>query len=136
MCTSVCVYAVVDCGSLPNPPNGTVSLSSTLFGSMAEYQCNRDSILVGSRVRECTATGEWSPTEPACEGTLTSLPAHKTVKLFMITCHIYHHTLDISVVCSLCHENANCINFGEQTYRCVCVGGFQGDGINCRGEKN
>lgn len=33
----------------------------------------------------------------------------------------------------VCDENAQCINT-EGSYRCMCIQGYTGDGINCEGK--
>ncbi len=60
------VYTAADCGSLTNPANGSVSLTMTTFGSMANYSCSNPSYLLGDAVRTCQADGMWSGSEPAC----------------------------------------------------------------------
>jgi hypothetical protein len=66
--------AVVDCGTLTDPANGSVSLSGTTFGSQAFYTCEdghgfpeSSSDLV---TRECLVSG-WSGLEPTCERKLS-----------------------------------------------------------------
>ena len=52
---------------------------------------------------------------------------------------VYFHLLvftDIFAVCDLCHPRATCIQQGPLQYGCECVGGFEGDGINCTGEES
>jgi len=46
-------HAVVDCGDLPDPPNGQVADPQTIFGSDATYSCNLGYTLVGISVRTC-----------------------------------------------------------------------------------
>ena len=57
----------VDCGSLPNPGNGGVSLSGTVFGSVATYNCNDGFTLEGETTRQCESSGLWSGTPPTCK---------------------------------------------------------------------
>ena len=62
---------VVDCGSLTDPANGQVDLTSgTTFGQTATYSCNTAYNLVGDSTRTCQATGVWSGSAPTCEGML------------------------------------------------------------------
>ena len=59
----------VDCGSLINPINGLVDTSSrTTFGSTATYTCDTGYTLSGSQSRTCGADGNWTSSEPFCEG--------------------------------------------------------------------
>ena len=79
VCVCVCSYVhtsirtfllltVVDCGTLPNPSNGSVShTAGTTVGQTATYSCNTGYNLVGDNNRTCGATGEWSGSEPTCE---------------------------------------------------------------------
>lgn len=69
----------VDCGSLPDIPNGQVKfIPDTKFGSRAVYSCDSGHILVGNSKRTCQANGEWSGQEPVCErvdcGNLPDIP--------------------------------------------------------------
>lgn len=59
----------VDCGSLDDPTNGMVALSSTLRGSEAVYTCADNYTLMGVATRVCTDSGDWSEEVPLCEGT-------------------------------------------------------------------
>ena len=79
-CLSVCLsiikitfapYAVVDCGELDDPDNGQVSLDETTFESIATYTCDPGFILTGNTVRICQENGNWSDSEPTCDGHLT-----------------------------------------------------------------
>ncbi|HJL00732.1 MAG TPA: EGF domain-containing protein [Polyangiaceae bacterium LLY-WYZ-15_(1-7)] len=57
----------VDCGSLPSPTNGSVSFSSTTFGSIASYSCDSGFMMTGGDVaRTCQAEGTWSGNAPMC----------------------------------------------------------------------
>lgn len=59
--------AVVDCGLLPNPPNGMVTHpSGTQVGATAEYSCNDGFMLSDMTVRVCLPSGIWSGVEPTC----------------------------------------------------------------------
>lgn len=56
-----------DCGSLVPPLHGDVDTSSgTQFGDLASYTCDTGYRLVGTNVRNCTATGDWSLSQAAC----------------------------------------------------------------------
>ena len=58
--------STVDCGSLPNPVNGHVTLSGTSLGSTAHYICNPLYGVVGSTSRVCQSNGTWSKEESYC----------------------------------------------------------------------
>ena len=61
------VNAVVDCGILQNPANGTVTVAETTFGSTASYSCSGSNyLLVGAAERTCQANGMWSESIPKC----------------------------------------------------------------------
>ena len=60
---------VLDCGSLPDPSNGAVQVSTTTVGGQATYQCNTGFVLVGATTRTCQASGlsaQWSDSAPQC----------------------------------------------------------------------
>ena len=57
----------MDCGFLPNPVNGMVSVTETTVGSTASYSCNGSNyLLVGAAERTCQADGMWSGSAPDC----------------------------------------------------------------------
>ncbi|CAI8041016.1 Sushi, von Willebrand factor type A, EGF and pentraxin domain-containing protein 1, partial [Geodia barretti] len=56
----------VDCGSLTDPVNGTISLTGTAFNSTATYSCNDGYSLVGDTTITCLASGLWSGEPPLC----------------------------------------------------------------------
>ena len=61
---------VVDCGNLTDPADGQVNhTNGTTFGQTATYSCDTGYNLVGNSTRTCQAEGNWSWSEPACEGT-------------------------------------------------------------------
>ena len=64
---------VVDCGSLDDIPDGTVSTpQGTLYRATASYSCNTGYRLVGNGTRECQADGRWSGEEsPYCGSKFT-----------------------------------------------------------------
>ena len=61
----------IDCGTLPDPPNGVVDLTTTNFESEAMYTCNLGHVLSGSNTRVCTLSGTWSGGEPVCSRKFT-----------------------------------------------------------------
>jgi len=59
----------VDCGSLMDPENGMVNLlNGTVFQSEATYNCSENFILNGNSTRICQSRGQWSGSQPTCEG--------------------------------------------------------------------
>ena len=68
----------VDCGNLTAPTNGSVNhTAGTTFKQTATYSCDTGYNLVGDSTRTCQATGNWSRSEPTCQGVLV-----KEVSLF------------------------------------------------------
>ena len=61
-----CFYTAIDCGELQAPMNGQVTLTGTVFNSLAVYSCNPGFTLVGSAARTCMASGQWSGEAPTC----------------------------------------------------------------------
>ena len=67
------ILTAVDCGNLSDPANGQVDhTAGTTFAQTATYSCETGYNLVGdgTRVRTCQATGDWSGSEPNCQGML------------------------------------------------------------------
>ena len=60
------IFPVVDCMNLTDPSNGRVSLTTTIYGSVAAYTCEEGYMLMGSAMRQCMANGNWSQQEPVC----------------------------------------------------------------------
>ncbi len=57
----------MDCGDLISPENGEVLLlQESTLGATAIYSCDLGFLLVGTTLRQCEASGEWSPSEPIC----------------------------------------------------------------------
>lgn len=72
LCPSHCPHSTgtaIDCGSLPDPPFGTVELDGTTLGSVASYTCfdgyTQDG---GDGLRTCQEDGRWSGEEIRCRG--------------------------------------------------------------------
>ena len=59
---------MVDCGSLNNPDHGTVSLTTTVYNSVATYSCDIGYSLDGDDERRCLENKQWSGTPPTCSG--------------------------------------------------------------------
>ena len=58
----------VSCGNLSSPVDGEVSAEGNTFGSQANYSCSEGYVLNGNSTRMCQADGQWSGSEPRCEG--------------------------------------------------------------------
>jgi len=61
-------FTAIPCGNLSSPVNGQVRLEADTFGSQANYSCSEGYALNGNSTRECQADGQWSGSEPTCEG--------------------------------------------------------------------
>lgn len=57
----------IDCGPLPAPVKGEVSLTATVFESVATYSCFPGYTLQGNATRECGADAQWTGQAPTCE---------------------------------------------------------------------
>lgn len=62
------MYIVADCGPLANPSNGMVLLTSTVFDSVATYNCSVGFELSNEDSRTCGADEEWTEEAPLCKG--------------------------------------------------------------------
>jgi CUB/sushi domain-containing protein len=61
------VCAPVDCGQpAPAPPNGSLTVGQTTYGSTATYACDSGFDLVGTAEVACLETGLWSGGAPSC----------------------------------------------------------------------
>ncbi|XP_045205733.2 CUB and sushi domain-containing protein 3-like [Mercenaria mercenaria] len=57
---------IKDCGSLVNPVDGIVSVSSTVYEGIATYNCSVGFDLWGENTRKCSADGIWDKEPPRC----------------------------------------------------------------------
>jgi len=48
--------------------NGMVEFDANTVGSQANYSCSEGYVLNGITTRVCQADGQWSGSEPTCEG--------------------------------------------------------------------
>ncbi|KAH3700409.1 hypothetical protein DPMN_075385 [Dreissena polymorpha] len=55
-----------DCGRLAAPSHGSVTLTGTVFGSVATYTCNTGYYVSGIINRVCTENGTWGGAETSC----------------------------------------------------------------------
>ena len=54
------VFHIVDCGNLPDPANGQITLTGTVIGSMATYSCDRGYLPSSDPILRCQDDGDWS----------------------------------------------------------------------------
>ena len=88
----------VNCGLLPNIPNGSVVLNGITFGSVATYSCIEGFVVMGIVTRTCGADEVWSGNEPSC-------PPIDTM----------HLVISYSSMCSLL-----CIKHTHYSYSYIC----------------
>ena len=56
------------CPTLTSPANGAVSAPTKTVGSVARYSCSSGYTLSGVATRTCQSNGEWSGSQPSCQG--------------------------------------------------------------------
>ena len=61
-------FTAILCANLSHPLDGTVAFDANIVGSQANYSCSEGYILNGITTRVCQADGQWSGSEPTCEG--------------------------------------------------------------------
>ena len=59
--------ALVDCGSLNAPTDGSIIMPSTTTGSVVMYNCNEGFNITGPAKRICQPNGQWTGDDPECE---------------------------------------------------------------------
>ena len=74
----------IECPDLSDPENGTVTVASNIFGSLAVYRCSEGFGLVGKSIRQCQADGSWSEQEPTCESKFKIIRSHIIAELPII----------------------------------------------------
>ena len=62
------IFAVLHCGSLETPSNGTQNSSTDVVDSVATFSCDYGFRLDGSAQRSCTNDGYWNGIEATCVG--------------------------------------------------------------------
>ncbi|XP_052795625.1 sushi, von Willebrand factor type A, EGF and pentraxin domain-containing protein 1-like [Mya arenaria] len=55
-----------DCGTLPDPPQGSVYTPFTTYGAFALYDCQKGYHIEGSKTRQCQVNERWSSPVPTC----------------------------------------------------------------------
>ena len=60
--------AYAHCEFLTDPENGDVSHRFPVLGTIAQYSCDHDFVLIGDDSRVCTQNGSWSGVQPKCNG--------------------------------------------------------------------
>ena len=58
---------VIDCGTLTKPDNGSVTQTGTSLGSVATYNCDEGTVLIGRDNRTCQEDETWSGEAPICK---------------------------------------------------------------------
>ena len=81
---------LVNCAVLSDVTDGSVSLSGTTVGSIATYFCDAGFSLSGSDVRTCQNDGQWSGTEPTCDGMCTNVIFFPMCNIPIQTCMCRH----------------------------------------------
>ena len=62
------IFSAIDCGSLLAPEDGMIDINVTTFNNTANYSCVTGYELVGDQTRTCLASGNWSGSQPSCDG--------------------------------------------------------------------
>ena len=84
--------AVVDCGPLAAPMNGSIIISETTFGSISTFMCNEGFNQSGSSIRQCEANGNWSGIDTVCTSKEMVICKLNFI-LFLV-----HHVLKLSLL--------------------------------------
>ena len=61
------MFVAVDCGGLPAPSNGRITVTASTFGGKATYNCDTGYDLIGNTSRMCAANGDWTGSAPTCQ---------------------------------------------------------------------
>jgi len=68
LCVCMCVFIEIQCSELVAPAGGVVTVMERSVGSLAEYSCPAGLTLTGSHQRTCLQNGNWSGSDPTCDG--------------------------------------------------------------------
>lgn len=127
--TATC--APVNCGTLSNPAQGSVSAPVTTLGNDATYSCNPGYLLSGnggSPTRTCQAAGTWSGTAPTCQprdcGALTN-PTNGSVSAPVTT-----YTSTPTTATYSCNPGYDLV--GSPTRACQTSGTWSGTAATCQ----
>ena len=85
----ILLCVAVDCGDLEDPKYGQVDVSTTIFGSIARYSCDKGFRLIGKKVRQCLIDGEWSNEAPVCQSNCFIVSI--TLQLFFLGINRNYH---------------------------------------------
>lgn len=100
----------VDCGPLSDPSDGTVSYSSTTYGSQAVYSCKSGLKMNGSSVRTCEADGNWINSAPTCPSIDCGSPTSPVFGSFALT-----ETRNGALVVYECNQGYNLLGPSSRT---------------------
>ena len=76
---TIFLHSAIDCGPLPAPDDGSVSITSTRVDATATYRCNNGFVLTGASIRTCLLSGQWSGQAPTCERQGNNIEYHVLV---------------------------------------------------------
>ncbi|XP_070554572.1 sushi domain-containing protein 2-like [Ptychodera flava] len=86
--------AVVSCGFLEAPANGSTAVEKIIEGGTAFYYCNEGFTLVGSDMRTCLRNGSWTGQQPLCEVIDCGPPEEIDNANIYLTCTEYNCTVE------------------------------------------
>ena len=88
------IIVAIECPQLLPPLNGRVMDSGNNYvGEVAKFYCNRNLLLVGEPVIECTQNGNWSHPSPTCQ----YLHLSKSIQMKSIMLELVHTSFDATM---------------------------------------
>lgn len=89
------LFTVVQCPTMEPISNGVLdNVTSQGLNDNITYSCVEGYELVGSATRTCQLYGNWSGSEPYCQGNCHSLQAAKIIHMLVKSFTLCYHSLD------------------------------------------
>ncbi|NXA29131.1 LYAM3 protein, partial [Ibidorhyncha struthersii] len=131
----------IACPVLSAPDRGGLNCSHLhrdfTFGSMCAFSCQTGFALMGSKSRECTATGTWTGDAPRCEGRVAAraqaikCSALATPKMGQAACSHLHGDFAFGSTCAFSCQ-AGFVLMGPESRKCTATGTWTGDTPQCK----
>ncbi|KAM6396625.1 P-selectin-like isoform 2-T4 [Pluvialis apricaria] len=123
----------IACPVLSAPDRGELNCSHLhgdfSFSSTCAFSCQAGFALVGSKSRECTATGTWTGDEPHCEA--ITCPVLSAPDRGQLNCSHLHGDFAFGSTCAFSCQTGFAL-MGSKSRECTATGTWTGDGPRCK----
>ncbi|XP_009700707.1 PREDICTED: P-selectin [Cariama cristata] len=122
----------ITCPVLSAPDRGELNCShlhgNFAFGSTCAFSCQMGFALMGSELRECTATGTWTGDAPRCEA--ITCPVLSAPDWGELNCSHLHRDFAFGSTCAFSCQMGFALT-GPESRECTAMGTWTGDSSQC-----